>query len=83
MMISIFPSVCHLCPIVGEVSFKSFVHLFVLPFKAEPATYESSQARGQIGAAAIGLHNSRSNLGSEPHLQPTHTVHGNTGSLTH
>ena len=30
-----------------------------------------SQARGQIGAVAAGLHHSRSNAGSESHLQPT------------
>ena len=34
------------------------------------AAYESSQARGRIGAAAAGLHHSHSNAGSEPHLQP-------------
>jgi len=33
--------------------------------------YGGSQARGQIGAAATGLHQSHSNAGSEPHLQPT------------
>ena len=32
-------------------------------------TCGSSQARGRIGAAR--LHYSHSNLGSEPHLQPT------------
>ena len=31
----------------------------------------SSQARGQIGAAAAGLHHSHSNAGSEPCLNPT------------
>ena len=31
----------------------------------------SSQARGQIGATAAGLHHSHSNEGSEPCLQPT------------
>ena len=33
--------------------------------------YGSSQARGQIGATAAGLHFSHSNVGSEPHLRPT------------
>ena len=33
--------------------------------------YEISQARGQIGAVATGLHHSHSNAGSESHLQPT------------
>ena len=30
-----------------------------------------SQARGRIGAVAIGLRQSHSNTGSEQHLQPT------------
>ena len=38
---------------------------------AAPAAYGSSQARGQIGAIAVGLHHSQSNKGSELHLQPT------------
>ena len=31
--------------------------------------YESSQARGRMGAAAADLCHSHSNAGSEPHLQ--------------
>ena len=38
---------------------------------AIPVAYRSSQARGQIGAVAVGLYHSHSNTGSEPHLQPT------------
>ena len=39
---------------------------------AAPAAYGGSQARGQIGAVATGVHHhSRSNTGSEPCLQPT------------
>ena len=38
---------------------------------AAPAAYEGSQARGRIGAVATGLHQSHSNAGSEPCLQPT------------
>ena len=37
-------------------------------FRAAPAAYEGSQARGQIGAVATGLHRSHSNAGSEPQL---------------
>ena len=44
---------------------------FILLFRAAPAAYGSSQARGQIGATAAGLHHSHSSLGSEPRLQPT------------
>jgi len=39
--------------------------LFCL-FRAAPAAYGGSQARGLIGATAAGLHNSH---GSEPYLQ--------------
>ena len=34
------------------------------------AAYGGSQARGQIGVAAAGLHHSHSNAKSEPRLQP-------------
>ena len=36
-----------------------------------PVAYESSQARGRIGAAAAGLHHSHSNAGSELSLRST------------
>ena len=36
--------------------------------------YGDSQARGQIGTVATGLHPSHGNAGSEPHLQPTPQV---------
>ena len=38
---------------------------------AAPVAYGGSQARGAIGAVAAGLHQSHSNSGSEPRLQPT------------
>ena len=38
-------------------------------FRATSVAYGSSQANGGIGAAAVGLYHSHSNLGSEPHLQ--------------
>ena len=44
---------------------------FPLIFRAAPAAYGSSQARCLIGAIADGLCLSHSNVGSEPHLQPT------------
>ena len=44
---------------------------FFLLFRAAPVAYGGSQARGQIRAAAAGLHHSHSNMGSEPRLQPT------------
>ena len=47
-----------------------FFFLFCL-FKATPMAYGGSQARGPVGAAAAGLHQSHSNAGSELHLRPT------------
>ena len=41
---------------------------FVLFFKAVPAAYGSSQARGQIGATVASLHHSHCNAGSVSHL---------------
>ena len=49
-------------------------HLFSLFFAiswAAIVAYGGSQARGLIGAVAAGLRQSHSNMGSEPHLQPT------------
>ena len=43
---------------------------FFFLFRNTPAAYESSQARGLIGAAAASLHQSHSNAGSKPHLRP-------------
>ena len=54
---------------VGEFFFFFFV--FLLFLWAAPAAYGGSQARGQIGAAATGLCQSHSNVGSKPRLQPT------------
>ena len=43
---------------------------FFCLFRAAPAAYASSQARGQIRAAAAGLQHSNSNARFELHLQP-------------
>ena len=43
------------------------------PFRAEPPAYGSSPSRCWIWAAAAGLHNSHSNLGSKPCLQLNHS----------
>ena len=40
-------------------------------FRATPAAYGSPQARGQIGAAAVSLHRSHSNMGSQPGIMAT------------
>ena len=49
---------------------------FFFLFRASPTAYESSQARGQMGATAAGLRRSQRNLGSELHLQPTPQLMG-------
>ena len=50
-----------------------FFYLFVFClFRATPAAYGGSQARGRIGAVvATSLGQRHSNAGPEPHLQPT------------
>ena len=40
-------------------------------FRATPVGYGSSKARGRIRAAALSLHHSHSNAGSQLHLGPT------------
>ena len=44
---------------------------FFFFLKAAPAAYESSQARGGVGAVAASLYHSHSNTRSELCLQPT------------
>ena len=47
-----------------------FFFFFVF-LRAAPLACGASQARGLIGAVATGLHQSHSNAGSKPSLQPT------------
>ena len=49
----------------------SFVLFCFGLFRAAPAAYGGSQAKGQIRAVAAGLYHSNSNAGSELHLPPT------------
>ena len=53
---------------VISISF-SFL-FFVLFFRDAPVAYGGSQARGQIGAAAVALHHSHRNTRAELHLPP-------------
>ena len=46
-----------------------FIFVFCL-FRAAPAAYGGSQARGLIRAVASGLHHSHSHAASEPRLHP-------------
>ena len=45
--------------------------------------YEGSQARGRIGAVAIGLQESHNNSGSKPRLRPTQLTATLDPYLTH
>ena len=45
--------------------------MFCLLFRATPAAYGSSQARGLIRAVAAGQCHSHSKEGAKPRLQPT------------
>ena len=51
----------------GATFFKKIIIFFWL-FKAAPMAYGGSQAGGQIGAIAAGLHHSHSNTRSKPCL---------------
>ena len=57
-------------PILKLIFFCFFFCLFLL-FRATPAAYGGSEARGQIGATAATLLHSHNNVGSKPHMQPT------------
>ena len=59
-------------------SFKSF-----WLFRATPAVYGGSQARGPIRGVAASLHHSHSNPRSKLCLWPTPQLTGNAGSVTH
>ena len=49
-----------------------FFVVFIFVFSmAAPMAYGDFRARGLIGATATSLCQSHSNMGSEPHLQPT------------
>ena len=47
------------------------IFFFFSCLRATPLAHSGSQAKGQIGAAAAGLHHSHSNTGSKQRLQPT------------
>ena len=60
---------------------KTFLFLFFCLFKVPPTAYGISQSRSWIGAIAMSLYHSYSNVGSELHLNAT--AHCNAGSLTY
>ena len=61
------------CPL-SPMLFIFYLFIFFAISWAAPAAYGGSQARGQIGALAAGLHQCHSKAGSELHLQPTPQV---------
>ena len=55
--------------IFSRISLRHYVfYISIYIFRATPMTYGCSQARGQIGATAAGLHHDHSNAGSESQL---------------
>ena len=72
---------CNTCTLIwhppkmtlNQGSFFFFFFFFFLLFRAAPAAYGGSQAKGLIGATAASLRHSHSNAGSEQCL-PTYTT---------
>ena len=64
------PSCFVFCSIVVKIYLR-FTFFFFCFFRAPAMAYGGSQARGRIGAAAVSLHHSHSNMGSEPGLGRT------------
>ena len=54
--------------VADMIYFLFYFILFFGLFRAAPAAYRSSQARGPIRATFAGLHHSHSNTRSESHL---------------
>ena len=71
------------CPrVLGLVGLNKQIKNFFCLFRAMPTAPVDSQARGQIGATAAGLHHSHSHARPELHLRPIPTAHSNARSLT-
>ena len=66
----------------GEEDLFIFYFFVFCLFRAAPAAYGGSQARGLIGAVAAGLHHSYKQCQSQATSAAYITAHGNTGSLT-
>ena len=78
-----FPKLVYPGAPVSSVSWRRNGLAFQHFFRAIPAAYGISQARGQIGAAAASLHHSHSHAGSEPCLWPTPQLMAMSNPLTH
>ena len=65
------PSVLRVHSVLVNLFF-IFIYFCLFAFsRAASTAYGDSQARGRIGAVAIGICHSHSNAGSEPRVQPT------------
>ena len=60
---------CQINPFASLTGMVYFILFFL--FIDAPAAYESSRARGRMGAAAASLHHCHSNPRSKPHLRST------------
>ena len=67
---------------IESISFIFNFFFVFYAFRAAPVAHGGSQARGPIGAAAAGLHQSHSKAGSEPRLQPTPQLMATPDPLT-
>ena len=67
-------------PVILFIYLFLFFCLFAFS-RAAPSAYGGSQARGQMGAVATGLHHSHSNSRSELHLHHTYTTSAPTPQL--
>ena len=63
------------------ISTINFLFIYLYLFRAKPAVYGGSQARGRIRATAASLWHSHSNARSKPCLQHTPPAHGNARFL--
>ena len=54
-----------------QIELPHYYYYYYCLFRAAPTAYGGSQARGLIGAIAVGLHHSRSNTRSKLCLRPT------------
>ena len=57
-----------------KIVYDTVLREFFFFFMAASMAYGSSQARGQTGAASVGLHHSQSNTGTKQHPRPTPQV---------
>ena len=60
-----------------------YIYIYICLFRAVPAAFVGSQARGPIGAVAAGLLSEPQQHGIQASSATYTTAHGNAGSLTY